>query len=155
MTNRATFVVYVDLDPDPGPFHTADIALGNLRGILERQINHYNPVVAHAPDTLQPEQEKIQQLRPISYLFPTDRMAEKVRDQIHNIIVTHRVATLKDVHKLLGGFDFWPADWSNQYSDKFGWITSDGFSIVRCVHVPYLQRSSVAYTLILPAPVQL
>lgn len=51
---RVALLVYVDLDPVPGPFHTEDSALNNLRGILEDQINHYNPVVAFAPDPYQP-----------------------------------------------------------------------------------------------------
>lgn len=57
---RVALLVYVDLDPIPGPFHTENSALNNLRGILEDSINRYNPTVAHAPESLQPYATEIE-----------------------------------------------------------------------------------------------
>lgn len=55
MTKRVALIVYVDLDQVPGPFHSKESAQNNVRGILENQINHYNPMVSLAPAEFQPE----------------------------------------------------------------------------------------------------
>lgn len=52
---RFALFVYVNLDPLPGTFHTNHSALMNTRAILENWIGDYNPIVAFAPDSLQPE----------------------------------------------------------------------------------------------------
>lgn len=51
---RRAFVVYVDLDPVPGTFHSQESAQNSIRGILLRAIPHYNPMVSLAPDHMQP-----------------------------------------------------------------------------------------------------
>jgi hypothetical protein len=58
---RVAFVVYVDLDPVPGTFHSKESAqnvLGRILGrILNRSCPHYNPMVSLAPAELQPKKE--------------------------------------------------------------------------------------------------
>jgi hypothetical protein len=55
MTRKA-FVVYVNLDPVPGTFHTQESAQNVIRGILEDRLpESYNPMVSLAPAELQPE----------------------------------------------------------------------------------------------------
>ncbi len=54
MKKRIAVIVYLDLDPVPGPFHTDESAKNNIQGILETYIDHYNPMVSHAPDDIQP-----------------------------------------------------------------------------------------------------
>ncbi len=46
---RKAFVVYVDLDPVPGVFHTQESAQNALTHILRESIPHYNPMVSLAP----------------------------------------------------------------------------------------------------------
>lgn len=53
-TTTVALLVYVDLDPIPGPFHTGESAANNVRGILEKEIDLYKPRVELAPDNLQP-----------------------------------------------------------------------------------------------------
>jgi hypothetical protein len=52
---RIAFVVYVNIDPMPGVFHTEQSALDRLDDILKNAIPHYSPSVAHAPDSMQPQ----------------------------------------------------------------------------------------------------
>lgn len=54
MKQRTALLVYVDLDPVPGAFHTERSARDNLAGLLDNAIGHYNPIVAYAPDSVQP-----------------------------------------------------------------------------------------------------
>lgn len=54
MTRKA-FIVYVDLDPVPGTFHSQESAQNVIRGILNDRISHYNPMVSLAPTDLQPD----------------------------------------------------------------------------------------------------
>lgn len=42
---RIMLATYVDLDPIPGTFHTADSARNSVSGILKHSIGHYSPVV--------------------------------------------------------------------------------------------------------------
>lgn len=56
---RIAFVVYVNIDPMPGVFHTDQSALDSLDDILKNAIPHYSPSVAHAPDSMQPENDAI------------------------------------------------------------------------------------------------
>lgn len=56
MKNRIALLVFVDLDPvDGASFSTDESALDCVRGILENLIDRYNPMVAHAPDSMQPQ----------------------------------------------------------------------------------------------------
>jgi len=50
--NRVALIVYVDLDPMPGAFHTEESAVNNVRGILESTIPWYNPDTAYMPETV-------------------------------------------------------------------------------------------------------
>ena len=43
---RVKLAVYVDLDPLPGGFHTAESAQHNIRALLDHQILHYKPTVS-------------------------------------------------------------------------------------------------------------
>lgn len=54
MKQRTALLVYVDLDPVPGAFHTERSARDNVAGILDNQIGHYNPIVSYASDSDQP-----------------------------------------------------------------------------------------------------
>lgn len=54
MKQRVALLVYVDLDPVPGAFHTERSARDNVAGILDNQIGHYNPIVSYASDADQP-----------------------------------------------------------------------------------------------------
>lgn len=42
---RIKLVVWVDLDPIPGSFHTPESAKKNVEAILKDYIPHYNPMV--------------------------------------------------------------------------------------------------------------
>lgn len=69
MKQRIALLVYVDLSPVPGEFDTADLAREKIASLLQdlarneiadhlehkkNKIDLYNPIVAHAPDSLQP-----------------------------------------------------------------------------------------------------
>jgi hypothetical protein len=56
LTRRA-FLIYVDLDPTPGPFHTSRSAWEALTRILRDSIGDYNPVVALASDEIPVNEE--------------------------------------------------------------------------------------------------
>lgn len=43
---RIKLAVYVDLDPIPGAFHSADNAQHHVRNMLNEAIPHYNPAVS-------------------------------------------------------------------------------------------------------------
>lgn len=43
--DRQAFLVYVDLDPVPGTFHTTFSASENIKGILDFHIPQYDPTV--------------------------------------------------------------------------------------------------------------
>lgn len=47
---RIKLAVYVDLDPTPGVFHTAESAANYVRNILNISVGHYNPVVSIEED---------------------------------------------------------------------------------------------------------
>lgn len=47
---RIKLVVYVDLDPIPGAFHTKESAREIVEGTLKQRIEHYNPQVVHPQD---------------------------------------------------------------------------------------------------------
>lgn len=42
---RIKLAVYVDLDPVPGQFHSAESAQNAVRAMLAAQVEHYNPMV--------------------------------------------------------------------------------------------------------------
>ena len=46
---RVRLVVYVDLDPIPGTFHTKESARDQVERILKETIGHYDPLV-HVAD---------------------------------------------------------------------------------------------------------
>lgn len=46
------FLVYVDLDPVPGTFHTPYSAYLNIHGILESNLSQYDPTVILVNDDL-------------------------------------------------------------------------------------------------------
>lgn len=52
---RKAFIVYVDLDPVPGAFHTQESAQMHLSWMLREALAHYNPLVSIAPNELQPK----------------------------------------------------------------------------------------------------
>lgn len=43
---RIKLAIYVDLDPTPGIFHSAESAAAQIRNDLMRMIPHYNPLVS-------------------------------------------------------------------------------------------------------------
>lgn len=43
---RIMLATFVDLDPVPGTFHTADSARSCVNGILQQSIPHYTPIVS-------------------------------------------------------------------------------------------------------------
>ena len=43
---RIKLAVYVDLDPVPGEFHTAESTQHHVRNLLQGAIPHYNPMVS-------------------------------------------------------------------------------------------------------------
>jgi hypothetical protein len=43
---RIKLAVYVDLDPVPGNFHSADSARNAIANMLDARIPHYNPMVS-------------------------------------------------------------------------------------------------------------
>lgn len=43
MPKRMAMLVFVDLDPVPGVFHTKESAVETVNEILKRSIPHYNP----------------------------------------------------------------------------------------------------------------
>lgn len=62
--SRIRLDVWVDLDPVPGQFHTAESAKTSIGIILLQRIPHYNPVVSynhdltkqhHTPEAITPE----------------------------------------------------------------------------------------------------
>jgi len=46
---RIKLVVWVDLDPVPGTFHTPESAKENVQAILKSSIPHYNPMLEPLP----------------------------------------------------------------------------------------------------------
>lgn len=54
MKQRIALLVYVDLDPIPGAFHTERSARDQVAGILDHMVGLYNPIVSYAPDDVQP-----------------------------------------------------------------------------------------------------
>lgn len=52
---RKAFVVYVDLDPTPGDFHTLESAQEILQVVLDNRFGPYNPKVTLGPEEIQPE----------------------------------------------------------------------------------------------------
>jgi hypothetical protein len=48
MPERIKLEVYINLDPTPGVFHTAESAQATIRNILQTYIPHYNPTVSAA-----------------------------------------------------------------------------------------------------------
>jgi hypothetical protein len=48
---RKAFLLYVDLDPTPGTFHTPGSAYVHVQGILENHIKHYKPVAVFSHTT--------------------------------------------------------------------------------------------------------
>lgn len=52
---RKAFVVYVDLDPLPGPMHSQESAQNIIRNVLSQQMPHYNPTISLAPAIMQPQ----------------------------------------------------------------------------------------------------
>lgn len=55
---RIALLVYVDLDPTPGAFHTEESAIGYVGVVLEQRLNHYNPKIMLAPDSFQPSDNR-------------------------------------------------------------------------------------------------
>lgn len=53
--NRASLVVFVDLDPVPGEMNDKTSVQHAIRNILRDQILHYSPVVSLAVPQLQPD----------------------------------------------------------------------------------------------------
>lgn len=51
---RICFVIYVDLDPIPGSFHSQESAQNILGFLFRHYIPHYNPTLSLAPDSIQP-----------------------------------------------------------------------------------------------------
>lgn len=43
---RIKLAVYVDLDPTPGSFHSADSARNHIGSLLHLSVGHYNPLVS-------------------------------------------------------------------------------------------------------------
>lgn len=50
--NRRAFLIYVDLDPVPGTFHTPFSAYESIRNILVQSVGDYNPIVALVSTTI-------------------------------------------------------------------------------------------------------
>lgn len=46
---RIKLVLWVDLDPMPGTFHTPESAKESVEAILKDRIPHYNPMLAPLP----------------------------------------------------------------------------------------------------------
>lgn len=122
---RVALVVYVDLDPIPGPFHTAESAVNNLRGILEDVINHYNPTVDYAPDALQPENEGRKRQRPIlPIIFPRWADADAILYQLREIMRVDGFATVAEFYRKCGQ----PTHFTDNY---WGWNNLDGPDMIR------------------------
>jgi len=58
MRDRIAYVVYVDLDPSPGPMHSKESAQNIIRNVLYQRMPSYNPTVSLAPQEFQPEEAK-------------------------------------------------------------------------------------------------
>lgn len=52
---RKAFIVYVDLDPNPGTMHSQESAQNVIRNVLYQRMPHYNPTVSLAPADIQPD----------------------------------------------------------------------------------------------------
>ena len=140
-SNRVALVVYVDLDPLPGAFHTAESALNNVRGILENQIDHYNPVVAHAPDSLQPENDgRKRQLVIKPIIFPQAVNAEGVLNELREIIRVDGFATVAEFYRACGH----PVHFVDSY---WGWRNLDRSDMIG--------EEDSRYFLNLPSPTHL
>lgn len=51
---RICFVIYVDLDPVPGSFHSQESAQNFIGFLFRHRIPHYNPTISLAPASIQP-----------------------------------------------------------------------------------------------------
>lgn len=51
---RVCLILYIDLDPVPGKFHTQESMQNVLRTTMTYEIPHYNPLVSLAPSSSQP-----------------------------------------------------------------------------------------------------
>lgn len=66
---RVKLSVFVDLDPVPGYFHSKESAQNGVRGILQRSIPQYAPLVSFE-EIVQAEEANVNQ--PQLDLFPVD-----------------------------------------------------------------------------------
>lgn len=72
MSTRIRLGVYVDLDPMPGAFNTAESAKSHMLGVLGQVIGHYNPsVVIDSRDVSKPP-----------YNPPAEGLLEGVLDEL-------------------------------------------------------------------------
>jgi hypothetical protein len=149
MTTRIALVVYVDLDPTPGPFHSKESAQNNVRGILESQINHYNPVVSLAPTDLQPGHESVVGLASKdgrsgdidveTITFTNKEEAKTVIRYLATIIASDGFATIAELYKLVGV--------KPHFTDNYwGWNSHKDIAVVEV---------STGYFISLPAPIHL
>lgn len=79
---RVALVVFVDLDPVPGDFHTSESAVENVQEALNWSIGHYNPQVLMAPPHMQPLsnveiRNKIENSKTVSEIYNGLSEAEK------------------------------------------------------------------------------
>lgn len=61
MRQRKAFIVYVNLDPVPGTFHTEESALNGLRSILTSWLGTYQPTVTYVSERFAPRTNDLRQ----------------------------------------------------------------------------------------------
>lgn len=145
---RIPVIVYVDLDPIPGAFHTEESAVNNIRGILESSIPHYNPTTAFAPESLRDTDEDAQRGWALgmgrALHFRYHATAEGVLKIFLSQITEHGKLTLKDVY---GTVERWTSvGHKSRFPKRWGWTTAEG------IHIRSIANG---YEVVLPAPTEL
>lgn len=127
---RIKLAVYVDLDPVPGTFSTANSARAAVEAILKNQIEHYNPGVwvdHYRTSNRSFENQKVEAptYEIESIVLETRTDAKLVLNTLSEIINERGTATVADLYELTGV--------TGRYTDnKWGW--SDVLS-ARVTHV--------------------
>jgi hypothetical protein len=100
--HRVAFLVFVDLDPIPGEFHTKESAQNSLRNILHDRIPQYNPLVSLAPATLSTSIEDAQRIPRADLTFFNRRDVKRTYNRITDIIDEDGYASVLDLYGMTG-----------------------------------------------------
>lgn len=144
--HRVAFVVYVDLDPMPGTFHSKESAQNVLRNIIHQRISHYNPTISLAPASVQPEIVKDDAVHVDRLFFNNHVTARYVYDLVLSTISRDSYVTVAELYVFasLPGDPYKTAPFSR--NGYWGWDNSNDIG---------LEQVSDEYVLVLPPPIRL